>query len=138
MTGPIESGSVIPIKPIQRAFTLIEMLVVMAIMATLLSLVAPRYFDSLTRSKEKLLHQDLIVIRDAIDHFYSDTGHYPDTLQELVQRKYLRTLPDDPVTSSSATWLVIPPSEPEAKGAMADIKSGAVGVASDGSQYAQW
>ena len=61
-------------------FTLIELLVVMAIIATLLSIVAPRYFNSLDRSKETVLRQDLGIMRDAIDKFYSDTGKYPEEL----------------------------------------------------------
>ena len=65
-------------------FTLVELLVVMAIIATLLSIVAPRYFHTLDRSKETVLRQDLNIIRDAIDKFHGDTGAYPENLEELV------------------------------------------------------
>jgi general secretion pathway protein G len=122
----------------QYGFTLIEILIVMAIMATLLSLVAPRYFESLQRSKEQALHHDLNVMREAIDQFYSDKGVYPDSLDELVQKKYLRALPQDPITQSNATWLLIAPENPETKGAVFDIHSGAEGLASDGTVYAEW
>jgi general secretion pathway protein G len=70
---------------IKNGFTLIEMLVVLAIIATLLSLVTPRYFDSISRSKETILKHDLMVMREALDKFYSDKNVYPESLQELVQ-----------------------------------------------------
>jgi len=119
-------------------FTLIEILVVLAIIATLLSLVTPRYFDSMNRSKEKILKNDLIVIREAIDKYYSDKNVYPDSLEGLVQYKYLREMPVDPITDSSVTWLFSPPLDIEAKGAIYDIHSGSQDLASDGSHYADW
>lgn len=124
----------------QRAFTLIEVLVVMAIVAILLTLVTPRYFDSIHRAKEATLKHDLAVIRDAIDKYYSDTGGYPDTLEDLVQRKYLRAVPQDPLTASTISWVVVPPplQQDDVQGSMYDIRSGAPGLASDGSSYAEW
>lgn len=121
-----------------KGFTLIEILVVLAIIATLLSLVAPRYFDVISQSKETTLKHDLIIMRDAIDKFYSDRNVYPDSLEELVQFKYLRAVPEDPITESTSTWILIPPADVEAKGALYDIYSGAAETASDGSQYADW
>lgn len=122
----------------KSGFTLIEILVVLAIIATLLSLVTPRYFDSINRSKEKILKNDLIVIREAIDKYYSDKNVFPDTLQDLVLDKYLSAVPEDPVTESTFTWLIVPPQDIEAKGLMYDIHSGSPDVASDGSHYADW
>jgi general secretion pathway protein G len=119
-------------------FTLIEMLVVLAIIATLLTLVAPRYFQTLDRSRETVLRHDLNVMRDAIDKYYSDTGVYPDTLEDLVQRRYLREVPVDPVTGSWETWLLLPPVDPEATGNIYDVRSGSPEVAEDGSYYADW
>lgn len=119
-------------------FTLIEILVVLAIIATLLSLVTPRYFDSMNRSKEKILKNDLIVIRGAIDQYYSDKNVYPDSLEDLVQYKYLREMPVDPITDSTVTWIFSPPLDIEVKGAVYDIHSGSQDVASDGSHYADW
>lgn len=121
-----------------QGFTLIEVLVVLAIIATLLSLVAPRYFNSIDRSKETILKHDLIIMREAIDKFYSDRNTYPETLDELVQYKYLRSVPEDPITQSAATWVFSPPLDVEAKGAIYDIHSGTDIVASDGSLYADW
>lgn len=121
-----------------RGFTLVEILVVMAIVASLLSLVAPRYFAALERSKETVLRHDLAVMREAIDKYYSDRGAYPDTLDDLVQGQYLRAIPEDPITQSMETWIYIPPSDPNAQGSIFDIQSGAEGIATDGSLYAQW
>jgi len=121
-----------------KAFTLIEILVVMVIIATLLSLVAPKYFETVTRSKEATLKHDLIIMREAIDKYYSDKGVYPDQLEDLVQRKYLRTIPDDPISGRSDTWLVSPPIDINISGSIYDIRSGAEGIASDGSNYADW
>jgi general secretion pathway protein G len=109
-----------------RGFTLIELLVVLAIIALLLTLAVPRYFHTLDGSKESILAENLHATRDAIDKFYGDTGRYPDTLQELVDRHYLRTLPVDPVTESSSTWIIVAPDE-QFKGGVYNIKSGAPG-----------
>ena len=121
----------------RRGFTLIELLVVMTIVAMLVALAVPRYFHSVERSKEAILKQDLSVMRDAIDKFFSDTGKYPAGLDDLVQKKYLRKIPPDPVTESNATWLVVPPPE-TGKGGLYDVKSGAPGTARDGTAYADW
>ncbi|HSD54083.1 MAG TPA: type II secretion system protein [Burkholderiales bacterium] len=117
-----------------RAFTLIELLVVMAIIATLLTIALPRYFGSVERSKEATLKQSLAVMRDAIDKHYADTGRYPDALEELVSKKYIRALPVDPVTDSATTWIVVPPAEGK-KGNVYDVRSGAPGKASDGTAF---
>jgi len=119
-----------------RAFTLIELLIVMAIIATLLTLVLPRYFGSVDRSKEVVLKQSLATVRDAIDKHYGDTGRYPDSLQDLVDKRYLRTLPVDPVTESAATWQLVPPAD-ATKGGVYDVRSGAAGTASDGKPYSE-
>ncbi|MEO9061402.1 MAG: prepilin-type N-terminal cleavage/methylation domain-containing protein [Nitrosospira sp.] len=127
----------IPLKNRRHAgFTLIELLVVMAIIATLLSIVAPRYFNSLDRSKETVLRQNLGVMRDAIDKFYSDTGDYPEELAELVEKRYLRSVPVDPLTESAATWIVVPP--PGGAEGIYDVHSGSPGEAKDGTSYETW
>ncbi|MFC5473799.1 type II secretion system protein [Paraherbaspirillum soli] len=117
-----------------RGFTLIELLVVMAIVALLLTIALPRYFGSLNKAKDVALQENLQVLRVTLDKFYADKGHYPETLDELTQQKYLRAVPVDPVTESSASWILIPPREAEAKG-IADVKSGAIGQAYDGRPY---
>jgi general secretion pathway protein G len=120
-----------------RAFTLIELLVVMAIIATLLTLAVPRYFRSVDRSKEAVLKQDLATLRDSVDKYYGDIGRYPDSLDDLVTKRYLRSIPVDPITESNATWVLIPPGDP-GKGIVYDVKSGAQGRAIDGTNYGEW
>ena len=118
-------------------FTLIELLVVMSIIALLLTIVVPRYFHSVDKAKEAVLKEDLVQLRKAIDQFYADRGSYPSRLDDLVDKKYLRSVPVDPITDSSTTWIILPPPEPGASGVY-DVKSGAAGVAKDGSNYADW
>ena len=118
-------------------FTLIELLVVMTIIALLLSIVAPRYFGSVSKAEEAVLKEDLMLMRDALDKFRADTGQYPDLLEDLVSKKYLRKIPEDPVTHDNTTWIVVPPASTE-KGAVFDVKSGAPGNSRDGTPYAEW
>ena len=118
-------------------FTLIELLVALAVIALLLSIVTPRYFGSVSKTEETVLKENLHLMRDALDKYYSDSGRYPDGLADLVTRRYLRSIPDDPITQSSATWVVLPPADPQ-KGAVFDVKSGAKGAGRDGRPYEQW
>ena len=121
----------------KNGFTLIELLVVMAIIATLLSIVSPRYFNSIEKAKEAVLKQELNIMRDAIDQFHSDMGGYPITLEELVERRYLRSIPIDPMTESNTTWIVIEPVNDEEEGVY-DVHSGYPGQALDGTYYEEW
>lgn len=118
-------------------FTLIELLVVMAIIATLLSLTMPRYFHSVDNSKEVALRADLVGMRNAIDKYFGDHAKYPDTLDDLVVKKYLRSIPPDPLTGSNLTWVTVP-SDGSGKGRVYDVKSGAPGLARDGTPFAEW
>lgn len=121
----------------RRGFTLIELLVVMAILATLLSIVAPRYFDSLDRAKEAALKTDLRLMREAIDKHKADTGRLPASLEALVQAKYLRAVPEDPFTERVNSWVVVPSQDLSLPG-IADVRSGAEGAARDGSAFSGW
>jgi general secretion pathway protein G len=94
----------------QQAFTLIEMLVVMTLIALLLTLAVPRYFHSLDNGRVRVQQQNVATLRDAIDKFYADRGRYPDALDELVDKKYLRQIPIDPVTEA-ADWVITAPSD---------------------------
>jgi len=120
-----------------RGFTLIELLVVMAIIATLMTIAMPRYFNSLDASREATLRQSLAVLREALDHYYGDTGRYPDSLEQLVEQRYLRHTPLDPISERRDSWQLLPPPQ-GVPGSVADIKSGASGRARDGSLYAEW
>lgn len=122
----------------QRAFTLIELMVVMSIVALLLSIAAPRYFNHLERAREATLRQSLAVMRDAIDKFHGDTSAYPETLEELAQKRYLRAVPVDPLTDSTDTWVIVPPPPANGAGRVWDVKSGAEGNGLDGSAYGDW
>jgi general secretion pathway protein G len=120
-----------------RGFTLIELLVVMAIIALLLTLAAPRYFQSVQRSREAVLKQDLHLMRDAINQHYADTGKYPASLDDLVTKKYLRRVPVDPITESATTWVIVePPDKPGAR-VVYDVRSGAPGKSLGGTPYGE-
>ena len=118
-------------------FTLIELLVVMTIIATLLTLAVPRYFNSLDKSKEAVLRQDLATMRDAIDKYVADKGKYPESLESLAQDKYLRNIPVDPITERSDTWLTSTPDHSQL-GGISDVHSGAEGQGRDGLAYVEW
>jgi general secretion pathway protein G len=118
-------------------FTLIELLIVLTVMALLLSIVAPRYADSHDRAKEAVLRSDLRTIRDCIDKFKADTGRLPQSLEELVSARYLRSVPVDPITDRGDTWLIVPSPDPRKPGVY-DVKSGAQGVGRDGTSYTSW
>lgn len=120
-----------------RGFTLVELLVVMAILMLLITVAAPRYFNGVERAKESALKQTLAVVRDAIDKFHADNARYPESLQELAERKYIRTVPEDPITESRDTWQIVAPEE-DMPGELYDLHSGAEGQAADGSLYAEW
>ncbi len=127
-----------PFARLRRAgFTLIELLVVLAIVALMLTLAVPRYFPSIDKAKETILADNLRNTRDVIDQFYADRGYYPDTLDQLVEKKYLRSLPVDPITESTASWVLVAP-EDATKGGVASIKSGAPGLDRQGKPYSEW
>ncbi len=121
----------------KRGFTLIEMLVVLAALGLLLAIAAPRYTEHVDRAREAVLKQNLANVRDAIDKFRADRSRYPADLAELVQQRYLRELPLDPMTDRNDTWVAVAPPGQSA-GALADIRSGATGTAHDGSNYGRW
>ena len=132
-------------------FTLIELLVVLAIVALLATIAAPRYIDHVERARETALKTDLKVMREAIDKFDGDQGHLPASLDELVERRYLKEVPVDPITDKRDTWVVISAAEaalaandviqtgagPPPEGIW-DVRSGAPGAAKDGSAFAKW
>jgi general secretion pathway protein G len=134
--SPIGSGEEVVMKP-KRGFTLIELLVVLGIVALLLTLAVPRFFPSVDKSRETILADNLRNTREIIDQFYADTGRYPESLDELVEKKYLRSLPVDPVTESTSTWIVVPP-EDTTKGGVYSVKSGAPGNDRNGRPYSDW
>lgn len=119
-------------------FSLVELLVVMAIVALLMSIAVPRYFHSTDRAREAVLKQNLLQMREAIDKFYGDRGRYPTSLEDLVNHKYLRRIPLDPITDSTATWRTMAPDVGGGMEGVFDVRSGAEGTALDGSRYQDW
>jgi general secretion pathway protein G len=117
-------------------FTLIELLVVLSIIALLASLAVPRYFQSIDTAKEAILADNLKIVRDTIDKFYADTGRYPQSLDEMVEKKYLRALPVDPITESTTTWVISAP-DSGAKGNVYNINSGAPGADRNGKPFSE-
>ncbi len=123
-------------------FTLIELMIVMAIIVILAGMATALYVNSIQRSKEAVLKSDLFRMRDAIDQYYADKNKYPPSLEALVSEKYLRAVPVDPITNSAETWQTTM-SDPEPGNAMAesgifDVKSGADATAIDGTRYSDW
>lgn len=118
-------------------FTVIELLVVLAAIALLLSVATPRYLQYLDTAREVALKEDLHQLRDAIDKFYSDQARYPAALNDLVSKRYLRAVPEDPITQRVDSWVIISPAS-SLPGAVFDVRSGAKGQARDGSRYETW
>lgn len=109
----------------------------MAIVALLLSLALPRYFNHIDNARETILKQDLAVMRDAIDKYHGDRGRYPESLDELVSARYLRAVPVDPLTDRADTWQLVEPPDGET-GGVYDVHSGAPGTGREGTAYAEW
>lgn len=120
-----------------RGFTLVELLVVMAIVALLLMVAVPQYSGSVQRSKEAVLKENLSTTRRSLEEFYADKGRYPEKLDELVVARYLRTLPYDPITDRDDTWIIVPPPA-GSQGKVYDLRSGSREAARDGTRYGQW
>src|SRR6266545_4974820 len=113
-----------PLK--MKGFTLVELMVVLTVIALLLSVVVPDYIGKLRRAEETVLQENLALMRDALDKHYADAGRYPSTLDELVAKRYLRSIPKDPFTQSASTWVAVPPQDTR-KGNVWDVKSPAKG-----------
>ena len=109
-----------------KGFTLVELMVVLTIIALLISIVAPDYVGRTRRAEEAVLKQNLATMRDALDKHYADAGKYPVSLDELVSKRYLRSIPKDPFTDSASTWVPVPPQDAR-KGNVWDVHSSARG-----------
>jgi general secretion pathway protein G len=125
-----------------HGFTLIELLVVISLIFTLSGIALVNYQSSVRRTREAVLKQDLFRMRDAIDQFYADKNKYPASLDELVTEKYLRSIPQDPFTSSKDSWQTVmsepDPLNPTAQPGVYDVKSGSEETALDGTKYSEW
>lgn len=123
-----------------RGFTLTELLLVLLFIAILASLVVPVVTSSVQRARESALKEDLYTLRKAIDDYYADKGKYPETLAELVDNRYVRKIPVDPMTDRVDTWVEI---QNESEGSEADVgvidvRSGSDEKDADGVAYKEW
>ncbi len=124
-----------------RGWTLIELTIVISLITVLSTIALVGYGNAVTRSREAVLKEDLFRMRDAIDQYHADLGEYPPALDSLVSAGYLRSIPEDPTTRSSETWVVVPaepdPADPFVQGVY-DVRSGSDGIALDGTAHAGW
>lgn len=120
-------------------FTLVEILLVVVILGILASLAQPRLLSAITAAREAVLKQNLFVLRDVIDQYYADHGAYPPSLAKLVESRYLRRIPIDPMTESAESWVLeFYRDEDGREQGIYDVRSGSDGVARDGTKYREW
>ena len=123
-------------------FTLMEMMIVMTLIVILAGIGLSVYGNSVQRSKEAVLKEDLFQMRDAIDQYYADKNKYPASLEDLVSEKYLRSVPVDPFTANADSWQTTmsepDPSNPSLQSGISNVKSGSDQTGLDGSRYADW
>jgi general secretion pathway protein G len=129
-------------KTNRQGFTLIELMIVMTIIGILAAIAAPNYRTGVIKARETVLREDLYNFRSTLDQFYADQGKYPDSLQELTEKKYLRDLPKDPFTGTNDSWIVVEPAQgpegTEIKGSVYDVHSGSKLIGTNGIAYNEW
>lgn len=136
------SGDRLRQRPTRRGFTLIELMIVMAIIVTLIAVAVPQYQKSIVRSKESVLKSNLFTIRQMIDEYSFDKQKAPQTLQDLVSDGYLREIPYDPMVGNNQSWKVImedpQQSVSQNEPGIWDVRSGSDKTSSDGTPYSDW
>lgn len=125
------------IKTGKKGFTLIELIIVISIIGILLTIAQPTYKNSIIRAKETVLRENLFAMRSAIDQYYADNQKYPDSLEALVTKGYLRAIPKDPFTDSNKTWILVNSPVPDEPGVY-DVKSGSNQISLSGIPYRDW
>lgn len=140
----VASASVTPTRRgfLTRGFTLIELMIVMAIISILLAIAVPIYNKSILRARETVLHNNLFTIRTMIDEYTVDKGYAPASLDDLVSEGYLRQVPADPITGSNQTWKITMEDTPAGGSnqppGIFNVQSGSDKVALDGTNYSDW
>ena len=126
----------------RAGFTIIELMIVMAVITILVSIAVPYYQKTLIRSKESLLRSNLFTMRTVIDEYTIDKGKAPQSLQDLVTEGYLRAVPSDPMTGQDNTWKVIMEdamtSVNQTEPGIFDVRSGSDKTGLDGTPYSEW
>jgi len=123
----------------EGGFTLLELMIVVAIIGILATLAQPMFKGATQKARETVLRENLFALREVIDQYYADRGKYPGSLDDLVTSGYLRKVPDDPIVKSSTAWVTIPPPEDTGRGGgIFDVRSGAPGAGANGITYAEW
>ncbi|TDI45334.1 MAG: type II secretion system protein [Acidobacteria bacterium] len=127
----------------ERGFTLIEMLIVVALIGILATIAVGQYQRSIVKAKEAALLENLFVMRSQINNYFADKGEYPYDLQTLVDEHYLKRIPNDPITRSRDTWVVTysdlgNEEDISTEQGIEDVRSGADRLAIDGTPYADW
>ena len=126
----------------RRGYTLIELIIVMAIISILVSIAVPMYQKSLLRTKESMLHSHLFTLRTVIDEYTFDKKKAPQTLQDLVEQGYLRGVPFDPITGSNETWRIIMEDAVstvnQTQPGIYDVRSGSDLKSLEGNPYSEW
>lgn len=123
-----------------RGFTLLELMIVLAIMGILITIAQPSLKQSVIRAREAVLREDLYQMRDALDQYYADNGKYPAALNDLIDtsnksKSYLREIPRDPFTNA-ADWITVNLDDED--GGIFDVHSASPLVATDGTAYNTW
>ena len=131
----------------EAGFTLIELLIVVAIIGSLATMAVVQLRQTPQRAKEAALKENLYVMRNVIDQYFTDKGKYPDSLQALVDDGYIRKIPVDPMTDSASSWVEVQAAGTEQggdadtgedQGGIGDVHSGSDATALDGTTYSEW